>query len=129
MPRIFVPRAVARVDAGQAGPCTRVRLTQVSNRVRRRSDDAATGIGPEGAPMQFRLDILKPVEDLRRLEDALLAMDPAALIDIDSAGVTLRIASILGADELCRLVTDAGYPVEHNQLVGVRSECCGGCGG
>jgi hypothetical protein len=79
--------------------------------------------------MQFKLDILQPVEDLRRIEDALLAADPAALVDIDPAGVTLRIASSLGADELCRLVADAGYPVEHDRIVSVPSECCGGCGG
>ena len=79
--------------------------------------------------MQFKLEITRPVADLRRIEDALLAIDPAALVDVDAAGVSLRVASILGADELCRLVTDLGHPVERSRIVDVASECCGGCGG
>jgi hypothetical protein len=79
--------------------------------------------------MHFKLETTRPVTDLRRLEDALLAVDPAALVDIDCAGVNLRVASILGADELCRLATDAGVAVERNRIVDVPSDCCGGCGG
>jgi hypothetical protein len=79
--------------------------------------------------MQFRIEITRPVTDLRLLEDALLALDPAALVDIDPAGVNLRFASVLCADELCRLVTDIGYPVERGRIIDIPSDCCGGCAG
>ena len=79
--------------------------------------------------MQFRIETSRPVPDLRRLEDALLAVDPAALVDMDVAGVNLRVASVLGADELWRLVSAAGCAVERARIVDVPSGCCGGCGG
>ena len=79
--------------------------------------------------MQFRLDIARPIETLGPLEAALRAIDPAALLDLGPDGATVRVASVLGADELCQLATDAGFPVERSRIVGVRSDCCGGCAG
>ena len=84
--------------------------------------------------MQFTLDITRPVTDLHVLEEAVLAVDPAAMIDLvhasaNQVGATLRVASTLGADELSDVFTRAGYPVERGQLVGVPSVCCGGCSG
>jgi hypothetical protein len=79
--------------------------------------------------MQFKLELGAPVTDLPRLQAALLSLDPAALVDIDDAGTRLRVASILDAEALYRLVAGAGYPVERSRIVGVPSECCGGCGG
>ena len=79
--------------------------------------------------MQFKLEISRPITDLRHIEDALLALDPAAVVDSDVAGINLRVASTLGAEELLQVVTKAGYTVEHGGIVGVPSECCGGCGG
>ena len=84
--------------------------------------------------MQFTLDITQPVTDLHRIEDALLAIDPAAMIDLvhasaNQVGATLRVASTLEAAELSEVISRAGYPVEREQLVSVRTECCGGCGG
>jgi hypothetical protein len=79
--------------------------------------------------MQFKLRITRPVIDLRGLEDAVRAVDPAALLDLDPAGVHLRVATTLGPEELCRRLTWAGCAVSPAELQGVPSECCGGCGG
>ena len=79
--------------------------------------------------MQFKLQVSRPVTDLRPIADALLAQDPAAVVDADAAGIHLRVASTLGADELLRIVNAAGYHIAHGAIVGVPSECCGGCGG
>jgi hypothetical protein len=79
--------------------------------------------------MQFRLDIVQPVTDLHRIEDVIRDLDPAAIVDIDPSGSHLRVAAAIGADALCRLFARAGYPVAREQLVGLPSDCCGGCAG
>ena len=79
--------------------------------------------------MQFKLRITRPVTDLRGLEDAVRVADPAALLDLDPAGMHLRVATSLAPEELCRRLTWAGCEATTNQLQGVPSECCGGCGG
>lgn len=79
--------------------------------------------------MQFRIHIAGSKPDLDAIGDALLAVDPAAMLDIDSSGRTIRIAASLGDAELMALVRDAGLPIAPDQLERVPSECCGGCGG
>jgi hypothetical protein len=79
--------------------------------------------------MQFKLPLDRPIPDLHRLQSLVRDEDPAALIGLDRAGATLRIASSLRRHELCVLLERAGYPVQSNALLDVPSECCGGCGG
>lgn len=79
--------------------------------------------------MQFKLEIVQPVTDLRRIEDTVRGLDPAALVDIDPTGSHLRVAAAIGRDALCRLFAQAGYPVARAQLIDVPSDCCGGCAG
>ena len=79
--------------------------------------------------MQFMLEVSRPITDLRGIEDALIAIDPAAVVDSDPAGINLRVASTLCAEELLQIVTKAGHAIERSRIVGVPSECCGGCGG
>ena len=79
--------------------------------------------------MQFKLEVSRPISDMRRIEDAVRALDPAAVLDSDVAGINLRVASALGVEELLQVVTNAGYAIEHSCIVAVPSECCGGCGG
>jgi hypothetical protein len=79
--------------------------------------------------MQFKLEITRPIPDLQRIEALLCDADPAALVGMDRAGATLRLASSLGKQELCELFGQAGYPVRRDELLDVPSECCGGCGG
>lgn len=75
----------------------------------------------------IRIDGLPP--DVCTVEDALRAVDPSALVDIDPTGRTLRIAASIDAVQLLSVMKETGYPVKEDQLERVPSDCCGGCGG
>jgi hypothetical protein len=79
--------------------------------------------------MQFRVSFTQPVRDLSAIEAALLAIDPAAAIDLVRAGTQLRVASTLDAMQLGRVLAGTGHAIALEQVVAVPSECCGGCGG
>ena len=79
--------------------------------------------------MQFKLQVCPPLVDVSRIEEVILAVDPAALVDLDGPGTHVRVSSSIAANELCDLFAQAGCPVARSQLIDVPSECCGGCGG
>lgn len=79
--------------------------------------------------MQFRIHTPGATPDLDAIGDALTTVDPAALVDLDAAGETVRIAATIGDAELVALVRKAGLAITPDQLERVPSECCGGCGG
>ncbi len=79
--------------------------------------------------MQSTIRITGLPPDVGTIEEALRAVDPSALVDIDPTGRTLRIAASIDAVQLLGVMKDAGYPVKESQLERVPSECCGGCGG
>ena len=78
--------------------------------------------------MECRLDskLSLPQPDL--IEGALLDADPAAVFDIDPAGV-LRIATSLSVDELRALLRTLDCEVAREQVEVLPSICCGGCSG
>ena len=77
--------------------------------------------------MEFHIELSGPAPDLGAVEDALLAVDPSALVDIDPASPTLRIATSVDAQQLVILLGHAGYPVAPRQVTQLPSICCGGC--
>lgn len=79
--------------------------------------------------MEFHVTLIEPVANLAVIEDAILAFDPAAQIDVDKLGQTLRVAAFVEAAELVSLLDQAGYPVDASQVVELPAICCGGCGG
>jgi hypothetical protein len=81
--------------------------------------------------MQFKINIniTDATPDIDAIEQAIGTVDPSALVDIDPAGRTLRVAAAIDAAQLLGLISRAGYPVTTDQLELVPSECCGGCGG
>lgn len=79
--------------------------------------------------MEFHVQLAGPLPDREAVDEAILAADPAAVIDIDAAGQTLRVAASVDADELIRLLGRAGYPVSTAQVRQLPSICCGGCSG
>ncbi len=79
--------------------------------------------------MHFNVKITTSKPDVDAIEGAIREVDPSALVDIDAAGQTLRVAASIQAGPLLELMRDAGYPVTGDQLEQVPSECCGGCGG
>jgi len=79
--------------------------------------------------MEFHIQIAGPVPDPGVIEDAIRDLDPAALVDIDPAAPTLRIATSVGARQLVALISQAGFPVDMAQVRQLPSICCGGCSG
>jgi hypothetical protein len=79
--------------------------------------------------MQFKIRMTGPMPDIGVIEDAISAVDPSVLVDVDPTGQTLRVASSIDADELIGLMNQAGCRLSPHHLERVPSECCGGCGG
>lgn len=81
--------------------------------------------------MQFdiHLDAEAPRIDLDAVEQRLLALDPAGVVDLDRATGTLRVSTYLAEDELASLLAQAGHAVPPDRIRRLPSVCCGGCGG
>jgi hypothetical protein len=77
--------------------------------------------------MEFHIATAGPLPDLVVIDEALRAVDPAALVDVD--GTTLRVATSLSAAELVSVITATGYPLGAAQVMQLPSICCGGCSG
>ena len=78
--------------------------------------------------MQYRIIPSTNVASLERIADRLNALDPAALVDVDTAG-RLRISTLLPDAELLLALGLAGLLVAPCDVERLPSECCGGCGG
>ena len=78
--------------------------------------------------MEYRIATATRLPAPARIETTLLDADPAAIFDIDPAGV-LRIATSLDAAELVALLCAEGCPVASDQVLVLPSICCGGCSG
>jgi hypothetical protein len=79
--------------------------------------------------MEYHITISGPAPDLGLVEDALLAADPSAVVDIDPAAPKLRVAISVDARQLIALLSHAGYAVAPHQVAQLPSICCGGCSG
>ncbi len=79
--------------------------------------------------MEFHVQFSGPAPDASVLEDAIRDVDPSALVDIDPASPTLRVATSVDARQLVALFSQAGYPVTPGQVTQLPSICCGGCSG
>jgi hypothetical protein len=79
--------------------------------------------------MEFHLELTGASPDVGAITQAVLALDPAALVDIDSAQSVLRVAAAVDAGELAALIEATGYPLQQHQLIQIPSTCCGGCSG
>ncbi|KAF1693131.1 hypothetical protein [Pseudoxanthomonas koreensis] len=79
--------------------------------------------------MEFHVHVAGKALDLDALEARLLAVDPAAVLDLDSAATTLRISTLAQAQDLAEALAAAGQPVALHDIEQQPSVCCGGCGG
>jgi len=78
--------------------------------------------------MQYTLTGAAGAIDLAAFRARLVHEDPAAVVDTDTSGTTLRIATVLTEAELTALA--AALPCDGPlELRRKPSECCGGCGG
>ena len=78
---------------------------------------------------EFAFDSPHAMPDLALLDRAILGMDPAALVDLDASGRTIRMATVLTQAELLACLEQAGLPAEPSRLHRLPSVCCGGCSG
>lgn len=79
--------------------------------------------------MKFNIRTNGQPIDLASVEQALLAADPAAMIDLDGLNNVLRVSTYLDGAGLQSLIADAGFSVPLGDVELVPSECCGGCSG
>jgi len=77
--------------------------------------------------MEFHIDMTGLTPDLDVIEQAIRAVDPAALVDVDDA--RLRVSAWVDAARILLLINQAGYPVEQDRVSQIASTCCGGCSG
>lgn len=79
--------------------------------------------------MEYHIDMGRQVPDLDLLEGAVLAEDPAAVVDLDPSGQVLRVSTSSDTQDLVRVLVDAGYAVGRRNVTTIPSVCCGGCSG
>jgi len=79
--------------------------------------------------MKFNIRTNGRAVNLASVEQALLSVDPAAMIDLDGLNNVLRVSTYLDGAGLQGLFTDAGFPVPLGDVEQLPSECCGGCSG
>lgn len=78
--------------------------------------------------MEFHVRTAGPLPTLAIIEDALLAFDPAAVVDLDLVQ-GLRVNAAIDAAALVQLLNDVGARVLPGEVVQQPSVCCGGCSG
>lgn len=79
--------------------------------------------------MEFHVDGLPASADIAIITDAIHALDPAALVDIDPATGALRVNAALSAVDLTSAIGGAGQEANGLLVMQLPSNCCGGCGG
>ena len=79
--------------------------------------------------MEFHIEMAEPAAALGTIENALLDVDPMAVVDIDPTGKILRVSASLTAAQLLELVHTSGHALAPRQVVQLPSICCGGCSG
>lgn len=79
--------------------------------------------------MEFHIACDAAMPDIGVIEDAVLEQDPAAVVDLDAAGRTVRVATWIESPELLELLGGAGWAIREDRIVQLPSVCCGGCGG
>lgn len=77
--------------------------------------------------MEFTVALRECPQTLADIDEALRAVDPAALVDAD--GATLRIAGAFDIPSLWGALRRAGHDVDSHDIRMLPSVCCGGCSG
>ncbi|WP_374012926.1 hypothetical protein [Pseudoxanthomonas koreensis] len=77
--------------------------------------------------MEFKISIEHP--QLQDIEQRLLDIDPAGLVDVDTADGRVRVSTCIQPFELAMTLAAAGHPVAVADIELQPSVCCGGCSG
>ena len=79
--------------------------------------------------MEFRINANGPLPGIDSIEDALRALDPAAVADIQPGTSIIRVSATVEPHELVSLMQGLGLPLVPDDIERVPSICCGGCSG
>ncbi len=79
--------------------------------------------------MEFVIGLRVGSSDLGKIEAALRALDPAAVVALDPLQASLRVSASMTETELAGLLEQAGHAVPVRHIRALPSVCCGGCGG
>ncbi|WP_332687955.1 hypothetical protein [Devosia sp.] len=79
--------------------------------------------------MEFHVTLAGLPPEVSALEIAFRAIDPAAIVDWDPTGRTLRIAAAVNAADVGALLAREGYSVSPDRIQPQPSICCGSCSG
>ena len=79
--------------------------------------------------MEFHITRDADMPGIGAIERAILDEDPAAVVDLDAEGQTVRLATWVEAPLLLELLNGAGWAIRPGRIVQLPSVCCGGCGG
>lgn len=79
--------------------------------------------------MEFHITYDAGMPDAGLIEDVLQDHDPAAVVDLDAATKTLRMATWIEAPQLVEILNRSGWAIQPDQVIQQPSVCCGGCGG
>ncbi|CAN7501824.1 hypothetical protein LJR143_003301 [Pseudoxanthomonas sp. LjRoot143] len=79
--------------------------------------------------MEYVIRLDDVTADLADIEQHLLDLDPAVVLDRDAATGVLRCSTSALAAELLHAFADAGYRVAPDAIERLPSVCCGGCSG
>lgn len=77
--------------------------------------------------MEYTFRTAGPAPELDLIERELAALDPAALLDLDSSGSAVRISTWVTQRELLDCLRAAGVDIAPGALEPLPSVCCGGC--
>lgn len=77
--------------------------------------------------MEFKIHIERP--HLETIEQRLLDIDPASLVDVDTTDGRVRVSTCAQPFELAMALAAAGHPVAVADIELMPSICCGGCSG
>jgi len=79
--------------------------------------------------MEFHIARDPGMPDIGVIEGAILDQDPAAVIDLDPAGGTVRLSTWMESRQLLAVLGRAGWKLQPERIDQQPSPCCGGCGG
>lgn len=79
--------------------------------------------------MEFHIALTDTAPDAMQVQDAMFDVDPAAVVDLDTSGLIMRISSTATAEDLVQVLQTTGWSVTAKEVVQLPSICCGGCGG
>jgi hypothetical protein len=79
--------------------------------------------------MQYEIANHAGTPDPETIERVLHAIDTAALVDRDPFTGSLRVSSVVAADEMLAMLRHEGFDIAPSHVTRFASQCCGGCGG